>query len=75
LLAEDAIRERKRDEDEIAILMRRKRNHTYHYNDDKTCEICSHCRIKEMYGSDVYCDIDNQDINPEDPACNVFEDK
>ena len=30
--------------------MRRKRLHTYHYDDDKTCEPCLHCKIKEKYG-------------------------
>jgi len=75
-LAEDAMRERIRDEEgETATLMRRKRLHTYHYNDDKTCELCHHCKIKEEYGSDVYCEIDNEDINVEDPACNNFEGK
>lgn len=74
-ISENAIRDRIKDEEEIATLMRRKRRHTYHYSDDKTCELCSHCRIKEMLSSDVYCDIDNQDINPEDAACNAFEAK
>jgi hypothetical protein len=45
LLAEDAMRERIRDEEEeTAKLMRRKRLHTYHYNDDKTCELCLHVK-------------------------------
>lgn len=75
-IAEDAKNDIIRDEEEeIATLMRRKRLHSYHYSDDKTCELCSHCKIKEEYGSDVYCDIDNQDINIEDPACNAFENK
>jgi uncharacterized protein YecE (DUF72 family) len=75
-LAEDAMRERIRDEEEeTATLMRRKRLHTYHYNDDKTCELCHHCKIKAECGVDVYCEIDNEDINVEDAACNDFEDK
>ena len=75
-IAEDAIRERLRDEEEeISTLMRRKRLHTYHYDDDKTCEPCLHCKIKEEYYSDVYCEVDNQDINLEDPACNNFKDR
>jgi uncharacterized protein YecE (DUF72 family) len=73
-IAENAIKDRIRDEEEeIATLIRRKRRHTYHYTDDKTCELCQHCRNKEEYGSDVYCDIDNQDINYEDAACNAFK--
>jgi hypothetical protein len=75
-IAEDAIRERIRvEEEETATLMRRKRCHSYHYSDDKTCEPYLHCKLKEMYSSDVYCEVDNQDINLEDPACNNFEDK
>ena len=75
-IAEDAMRERIRDEEEeTATSMRRKRLHNYHNSDDKTCEPCLHCKIKEKYGSDVYCEVDNQDINLEDPACNNFEDK
>jgi hypothetical protein len=35
----------------------------------------SPCKIKEEYGSDVYCEIDNEDINIEDAACNDFDDK
>jgi uncharacterized protein YecE (DUF72 family) len=66
-IAEDAINDIIRDEEEeIATLMRRKRRHSYHYSDDKTCELCQHCKIKEEYNSEVYCDIDNQDISPED---------
>jgi hypothetical protein len=54
-IAADAMRERIRDEEEeTATLMLRKRLHTYHYNDDKTCELCHHCKIKEEYGSDVF---------------------
>jgi hypothetical protein len=75
-LAEDAIRERIRnEEEETATLMRRKRLHTYHYSDDKTCELCYHCKIKAEYGIDVYCEIDNENINVEDAACNDFEEK
>lgn len=72
-IAEDTIRERIREEEEIATSMRRKRSHTYHYTDDKTCEQCHYCKINEEYGSNVYCDIDNQDIYLEDPACNNFQ--
>jgi hypothetical protein len=76
IIAEDAIKERIRnEEEETATLMRRKRLHTYHYSDDKTCELCHHCKIKAEYDIDVYCEIDNEDINVEDAACNDFEDK
>jgi hypothetical protein len=53
--------------------MRRKKCHTYHYSDDKICELCHHSKITDEYGSDVFVIIDNEAIYVEDPACNNFK--
>lgn len=71
--------QRKRKEDEESVIFHRKLLHKDHVKNDKTCNLCKHCREKKADRHDTqcstYCVVDGKDISDVDSACDGFEPK